>query len=299
VLGLPDPPEDLSLENASDTDEIFRLADDLAWWAMRRGMDPADVVDWVLDQPREAKLPRGSRGLNPTEHHVRSGAQKAADNWIGGLKPSFDPDPLHELAARVSGSGVTHERYLLGAIALCFEKQTVTPVITGPLLARVTGVSEASAGEVLRKWSDTWAYGFFTGVTFSGERGHGRVWAVDPGWIPTSKPKRHLPGCSRSGGRCKCTMAHSAISISAAVEDRSGKVRHFEAWVTSLKSGAAVTSTDVCKALGVTRAVSTRLLKAAEGSILKTGTFEGGRVRKRGPDGKYRYVSQGQTWFTA
>jgi hypothetical protein len=44
----------------------------------------------------------------------------------------------------------------------------------------------------------------------------------------------------------------------------------------------------------VTRHAATQLLEAAEGTLLKTGTFEGGRVFQPGGG----YVKQGKTWFT-
>jgi hypothetical protein len=64
--------------------------------------------------------------------------------------------------------------------------------------------------------------------------------------------------------------------------------------VPSLKPGASLTVTDVCKALGVTRHAATKLLEAAEGTLLKQGTFPGGRVLQPGRG----YVRRGKTWFT-
>ncbi len=290
--------------DASDTDDVYRLAYDLAAWGLRnRECTEDDAVDWVLGHPHAEKLPRGSRGsLNPTKHHITNGAKKAVakyDPTIRG-KGSYDPDPLHELAARIAGSGVTHERYLLAVISLCFKNETYTPVVTGTLLSELVGVNESSACDVLRIWSETLAYGFFTGrPTFDGETGHGRVWSVNVGWLPTSKPK-HLPGCNRSKARCQCPgMSQTALAIIAAAKDSWGKVRHFESWLATLKSGTGVSITDVCVNTGMTRYEAKKQLEAAEGTLLKTGTFAGGRVRRRGADGKFRWVNQGQTWFVA
>jgi hypothetical protein len=300
MLKLPDPPDDLLLENAGNTDEIFHLAFKLAAWALREGMPGSEVVDWVLGQPRDGQLPRGSHArLNPTRHHVKSGAARAVENFIPGLRPAFDPVPLHELAARVSGSGVTHEKYLLGVIALCFKYETLTPVITGPLLAQMTGVADQVAGKVLRKWSDTLAYGFFTGVSYDGERGHGRVWSVDPAWVPASKPS-HEPGCNRARGRCRCSgVSQNGLSIYAAAKDRSPKVRQFADWVSGLKAQTPLTVTDVARELGVTRHEATKLLKEQQGKLLVDGTWPGGRVRKRDSSGNFRWTRQGRTWYTA
>lgn len=287
------------LRDAIDTDEIYTLAYQLAAWGLRAGeCDEYNAVDWVLGQPHEAKLPRGSRGtLNPTAHHVTKGASRAVEQYVPGVRPDFDPEPVHALAARIEGSGVTHERYLLAVVSLCFEYQTLTPVVTGPLLARLAGVSEPVAGKVLAKWGTTLAYGFFTGVSYDGVVGHGRVWTVDPGWVPTSKPK-HEPGCPR-GKRCRCRVSQSGLSIFSAEKDRSPKVRQFDAWVASLGSDSRVTVTDTCKATGMTRAEATRQLQAAEGSALKTGTFSGGRVRRRSASGTWYWTQQPETWFTA
>lgn len=296
--GRPKP----DLCDACDTDDVYRLAYDLAAWGLRNGeCDEYTAVDWVLNHPHEAKLPRGSHArLNPTEHHIRSGAAVAVEKFTPGLRPAFNPDALHELAARIAGSGVTHERYLLGVIALCFEYETLAPVVTGTNLARVVGVAKQNASEVLRKWSTTLAYGFFLDrPSFDGQHGHGRVWPVNVGWVPTSKPK-HEPGCNRAKGRCKCpAVSQNGLPIFAAAKDRSPKVRQFEEWVTSLKPDTAVTVTDVCVATGATRYAATKQLEAAEGTLLKVGTYAGGRVRKRGADGKPRWVRQGRTWFVA
>lgn len=294
---LPDPPEDLSLEGACDTDEVYDLAFKLAAWALRDGMDPGDVVDWVLDQPREGQLPRGSHArLNPTKHHVLSGATNAVDQYVPGLRPLFDPDPLHELAARIAGSGVTHEKYLLGVVALCFKYETLTPVVTGPLLALATGVGERVAGKVLSKWSATLAYGFFTNVTYDGVRGHGRIWTVDSDWVPASKPT-HEPGCNRAVDRCGCRkQGHLYLQLRKIDDPKCDK---FQRWVTGLKPGTGITTTDVCAASGVTRHAASKILRAAEGSLVKEGTFKGGQVRKRGSDGVYRWTRQGETWFVA
>ncbi len=287
---------------ATDTDEVYMLAFKLAAWGLRNGeCTEFDAVEWVLSHPHDAKLPRGSSGkLNPTKHHIVKGAGNAADSFIPGLRTgSFDPEPLHELAARIGGSGVTHERYLLGVVALCHKFSTFTPVITGPLLAEVVGVNPSNAGEVLRKWSQTLAFGLFTKVTYDGERGHGRVWSVDVGWVPTSKPK-HLEGCNRSRDRCRCPgLSQNGVSIFAAVKIDPPKCDSFEVWVSGLKSGTPVSVTDTCKNTGLTRHAATKALKAAEGSLLKTGTYAGGRVRRRRSDGKFSWVRQGETWFVA
>lgn len=291
------PPDDLDLHNACNTDEIYALAYRLAAWALREGMDPGDVVDWVLDQPRELRLPRGSRGrLNPTRHHVKQGAARAVEQFIPGLSNGFDPDPLHELAARISGSGVTHERYLLGVIALCLKYETLTPVVTGPNLSEVVGVSKSSATDVLRMWGSTLAYGFFSGVSYDGAAGHGRVWTVNPDWTPASKPV-HSKGCPR-GKRCSCGVANTLTYHSQLRKIGKAKCDSFEAWLQGLKPGSGVTVTDACKATGLTRYAALTRLRAAEGSLLQVGTFAGGRVRKRGPGGKWTWVNQGETWFT-
>lgn len=291
--GSPDPKPDLG--DASDTDEIYSLAYMLAAWGLRHGeCDEHSAIDWVLDHPHEAQLPRGSRArLNPTKHHITSGARKAVEAYDPRARKAFEHEPLHALAARVSGSGVTHERYLLGAIALCFKYETLTPVITGPMLAEAVGVSKQNATEVLRKWNRTLAYGFFTNVSYDGERGHGRIWTVDPEWMPTSKPQ-HDPGCNRSRARCRC-VSQNGLPIFAAAKDRSPKVRQFAEWVSTLKPRTPLTVTSVAKELGITRAAATKLLREHQGTALNEGTFRG-RVRRRGADGKARWVS-GETWF--
>lgn len=293
MFGRPKP----DLCDACDTDDIYRLAYDLAVWGLRNGeCDEYTAVDWVLAHPHEAKLPRGSHArLNPTRHHVVSGAKRAVEKFDPEVRPQFDREPLHELAARVAGSGVTHERYLLGVIALCFKYETLTPAITGPLLAEVVGVSKQNASEVLRKWGDTLAYGFFTGMTYDGERGHGRIWTVNPTWTPTSKPK-HDPGCNRSRARCRC-VSQNGLPIFAAAKDRSPKVRQFAEWVSTLKPRTPLTVTSVARELGVTRAAATKLLREHQGTLLDEGTFRG-RIRQRGPDGGARWVS-GERWFVA
>jgi hypothetical protein len=295
---LPDPKPDLG--DASDTDEIYDLAYRLAGWGLRKGeCDEHSAVDWVLDHPHEAKLPRGSHArLNPTRHHIRKGAERAAEQYVPGLRgTAFDPEPLHALAARVSGSGVTHERYLLGAVALCFKYETLTPVITGPLLAQVVGVHEQAAYKVLREWSDTLARGFFTAISYDGERGHGRTWTVDPGWIPASKPK-HEPGCNRAKSRCQCPrLSQNGIPIFTAEKDSYTKVRQFVEWVATLKPRTALTVTSVARELGITRAAATKLLRTHQGTILDEGTFQG-RIRQRDNDGRAQWVSS-ERWFVA
>jgi hypothetical protein len=287
---------------AGDTDELYMLAYKLAAWGLRNGeCNEVDAVDWVLGHPHDEKLPRGSSGkLNPTKHHIVKGAGNAADDFIPGLRSfAFDPEPLHELAARIEGSGVTHERYLLGAVALCHKFSTFTPVITGPLLAEVVGVNPSNAGEVLNKWSRTMAYGFFTAVRYDGERGHGRIWTVDTGWVPASKPK-HLEGCNRSRDRCLCPgLSQNGVSIFAAVKIDTAKCDSFDGWVAGLKSGTPVTVTDVCRAVGLTRHAAAARLREAQGTLLKTGTYSGGWVRRRGSDGVFRRIRQGETWFVA
>lgn len=287
------PPEDYELAGALDTDDIYRRAYCLAGWGLRNGeCDEYDAVDWVLDHPHEGRLPRGSSGrLNPTAHHIRKGAEAAVENYIPGLGKAFDPEPLHELAARISGSGVTHERYLLGVIALCHKYETFTPVVTGPLLAGVVGVGAASAGAVLRKWGDTLAYGFFSGrPSYDGVPGHGRIWPVDVDWTPVSKPK-HLPGCNRAKGRCQCPgMSQSAISIFAAVKDRYGEVRQ---WLDSLKWKQGVTVTDACKALGVTRAEAEKILRSEEGRTFSGVSEPSTRQTRKG------IVRTPRTWLVA
>lgn len=277
------PPDDYDLALADDTDDIYRRAYCLAGWGLRTGAcSEYDAVDWVFSHAHEERLPRGSSGrLNPTAHHIRKGAEAAVDNYVPGAGKHFDPEPLQDLAARISGSGVTHEKYLLGVIALCFKYETLTPVVTGPLLAQVVGVSRASAGEVLRKWSNTLAYGFFADrPSYDGERGHGRIWPVNVDWTPTSKPK-HEPGCNRARGRCNCLeLSQSAISIfTAAVKDRSGIVRQ---WLDSLTWKQQVTVSDVCKALGLTRAEATKLLRSEQGLTFEDQPTEASTRRVRG-----------------
>lgn len=273
------PPDEYALTNATSTDEIYQLAYCLAGWGLRNGMSEAEVVDWVTDQPREAALPRGSSGrLNPTRHHVESGAKAAVDNYdpnIGGAS-NWSPEPLHELAARVSGSGTRHERYLLGAIALCHKLQTNTPVITGPMLSEVVGVNEAAAGKVLRSWATNLADGFFTDVTYDGVRGHGRVWHIDVDWLPVGK-LTHEPGCNRSKSRCQCRKT-VYLSLTAA-KDRYTKVRQTQAWLDSLKWQQPVTATDACKALGLTRAAAAKLLESEQGRTFCANPSEAGTRR--------------------
>jgi hypothetical protein len=177
-------------------------------------------------------------------------------------------------------------------VALTFKYETLTPVITGPNLSDATGVSRTPADAVLRTWAKTLAYGFFIGIKFDGVRGHGRVWTVNPDWIPASKPK-HEPGCNRSKDRCKC-VANSSTYHSQLRRIDTTKCDRFAEWITALKPGSGVTVTEVCRALTVTRHQATQLLKAAEGALLKTGTFEGGPVFRPGRG----YVKQGKTWFT-
>jgi hypothetical protein len=296
---LPDPKPDL--EDATNTDEVYALAYKLTAWGLRNGeCDEYDALDWALSHPHEAKLPRGSKGRpNPTAYHIGSGVRNAVESYDPERVGAFDPEPVHALAARVSGSGVTHERYLLGVLALCFEYKTLTPVVTGPNLARVVGVAEPTAGEVIREWSRTHAYGFFTDISYDGVGGHGRVWTVDPGWEPVSKPK-HRPGCNRSKARCSCPgLSQSALSIFTAVKDRSAKVRQFEKWVADQKPRTPITVSDVCRMTGLSRKAATDLLRSHQGGgLLDEGTWPGGRRRRR-ENGKWRWVNQGETWFVA
>ncbi|MCP2626503.1 hypothetical protein NLB33_27035 [Mycolicibacterium smegmatis] len=289
------------LTDASDTDEVYRLAYKLAAWGLRNGeCDEYDAVEWVLGHAHETQLPRGSSGrLNPTEHHITKGAEKAVELYVPGLRNEFDPEPLHGLAARVSGSGVTHEKYLLGAIALCHRYQTFTPVITGRLLAEAAGVTKSAADQVISTWSKTKAYGFFTKVTYDGQRGHGRVWTVDPGWVPVSKPK-HEPGCNRSASRCRCPgLSQSAVPIFSAVKDRYREVRQFEEWVATLKPRSPLTVTAVAKQLNITRYAATKLLREQQGKLLDEFTYQGGLTWRRDAAGVRRRSRQGETWFVA
>lgn len=218
----------------------------------------------------------------------------------------FDPEPLHDLAERVSGSGAAHERYLLGTIALCHSYQTFTPVITGPLLAGAVGVADAVAGRVLSDWSVTLAHGFFTGVSYDGKRGHGRVWTVNPGWEPVAKPK-HLPGCNRARSRCRCfeDCRESGYLSLTAVKDRSPKARQpprdtsaeFAMWLGTMERRAPLTVADVARQLGVTRAAATKLLRAQQGNLLDDCTYPGGAARKRTEDGRFVLVRKPETWF--
>lgn len=302
----PDKP---CLTDAGDTDEVYNLAYDLAAWGLRNDeCAEYDAVDWVLGHPHDSELPRGSSGrLNPTLHHITKGAEAAVKRFDPGMRRGqFDPAPLHALAERISGAGVTHERYLLGVIALCHRYETLTPVITGPLLSDVVGVNTASAGRVLNDWSTTLAYGFFTGVSYDGERGHGRVWTVDPDWEPVSRPK-HEPGCNRSKARCRCfdNCRKGADLSFAAVNDRYAKVRQpgrdttseFAAWLETLPRRTPITTGDVAKQLGVTRAAAAKLLRAQQGDLLDEGTYPGGMTRKRKSDGSIAFTRRGETWF--
>jgi hypothetical protein len=207
----------------------------------------------------------------------------------------FDPEPLHELAARISGSGVTHEKYLLGAIALCFKHETMTPVITGPSLAEVVGVHEQAAYKVLREWSRTKAFGFFTHVSYDGQRGHGRVWTVDPDWVPTSRPK-HLPGCNRARARCRCPgLSQKGIPIFSAEKDSYTEMRQqFAEWVATLKPRTPLDVTEVARHLGITRYAATKLLREQEGKLLLDGTYPGGWAYRHG-----RRTRIAETWFVA
>lgn len=299
-----------SLEDATNTDEVYDLAYRLAAWGLRNGeCDEYSAVDWVLEHPHEDKLPRGSRGaLNPTRHHITKGAERAVAQYVPGLRTRrFDPELLHELAARISGSGVTHEKYLLGAIALCLKHETLTPVITGPSLAEVVGVHEQAAYKVLREWSNTLAWGFFTDVSYDGKRGHGRVWTVDPEWLPRSRPKHQL-GCNRSKSRCRCPgLSQNGIPIFTAEKDSYTKVRQaardtraeFAEWLKTLKTRTPLDVTTVARQLGITRHAATKLLREQQGDLLDYGTYPGGFVWKRDPDGKRVRIHKGETWFVA
>lgn len=294
----PEPKPDLL--DAADTDEIYSLAFRLAAWGLRHGeCDEANAEEWVLGHTHEDKLPRGSRRrLQSTERHVRKGAEHAAGKFIPGLAlREFDHDRLHDLAARVAGSKCRDERYLLGAIALGHRYRTTTPVITGPLLAEVVGVNDATAGRVLKRWSDTLGCGFFTGVKYDGERGHGRVWAIDSDWQP---PQRsiHAPGCNRSRSRCSCRKIGDLSLAGLSKIDRP-KCDTLDAWLSTLQDRAPVTVTDVCRRLGWTRAVATAELENAMGRTLDTATRPAGRARKRGPNGNWYSCRQGRTWFVA
>lgn len=48
---------------------------------------------------------------------------------------------------------------------------------------------------------------------------------------------------------------------------------------------------------GLTRYAATKQLKAHAGGLLQVGTYEGGWVRRRGKDGVFRRIRQGETWF--
>lgn len=267
------------------------MAYELAAWGLRNGeCDEDDAVDWVLGHPHEPALPRGSSGrLNPTKHHITKGVESAVEKYEPWMHQTatFEPEPLHQLAARIEGSGVKHERYLLGAVALCFRFQTLTPVITGPLLADAVGVADPVAGRVLKEWSDSLAYGFFTGVSYDGERGHGRVWTVNTDWVPVSKPK-HRPGCNRSKARCRCpgALSQNRLSIFTAAKDRSPKVRQPEAefrdWVVDLPLGAKLTVTDVAAKLGVTRHKARTLLDDHRDELFGGASFPGD-IRTKSP----------------
>ncbi|MBS1692274.1 MAG: hypothetical protein JST91_08635 [Actinobacteria bacterium] len=210
----PQPPKELDLRSAVDNEEIFLLAGKLARWALRNGVvDAGGVEEWLVSQPREDRLPRRSTGrLQATERPVRNAGKGTAEWWDPSARPEFDPEPLHALASRIAGSGVTHEKYLLGVIALCHRYETLTPTVTGRNLAEVVGVVWTTANDVLRTWSKTLAYGFFTGKTYDGVKSHGRVWTVDPEWVPVSKPK-HAKGCNRARDRCSCGLSQNTLHI--------------------------------------------------------------------------------------
>jgi hypothetical protein len=303
------PPRDKpDLGDANDTDEVYRLAYELAAWGLRNGeCDEFGAFDWVMGHAHDLELPRGSSGrLNPTQHHIAKGAEAAVEKYEPrAYKPEFDPEPLHALAGRISGFGVVSERYLLGAIALCHRYRTLTPVITGPLLAGTVGVADAVAGRVLSEWSNTLAYGFFTGVSYDGERGHGRVWTVDPGWVPVSKPT-HLPSCNRAKARCRCfsgcrktgdlSLQLQKIDHPKCDNSRDTAVE-FTRWLETLERRNPLVVGDVAKQLGVTRAAATKLLRAQQGNLLDEFTYPGGIKRKRTADGKFLMVRSGETWF--
>lgn len=284
MTGLPDHAKP-SLEGAGTTDEIYDLAYRLAAWGLRNGeCDKHSAADWVLGHPHEAKLPRGStERLQSTERHITKGAEEAARKYDPSKhrRRKFDPEPLHELAARVSGSGVKHERYYLGAIALCHRLETYTPAITGPMLAEVVGVSVKCATRVLLEWNRTLGYGFFTGVRYDGIPRHGRVWSVALDWQPTDG--KHETGCPR-GKRCNCRKK-GYLSLQAEQIDNP-KRDTFEEWVSALKPRTSLTVTEVCRKLTLTRAAATELLRSHQGGLLDDETHPGSGT-------------QGRTWFVA
>lgn len=298
------------LFQAGDTDEIHSLANRLAWWGIENGeCGPDDAVDWVLCHPRPDMLPRGSDGRpNKTEHHVKSGARIAAENWDETKrrrKPDFNPACLEPLESRIAGSGVARERYLLAVLKLCRDHETVTPTVTGPSLADAAGVASPVASRVLKDWSGTLADGFFTSVSYDGEKGHARIWAVNLDWSPAPRFK-HEPGCNRSKARCGCRK--KGYLYLQRCRDRSPKVRQFEKHVTSLSPGDAVTIKDVCRHMSAAGCAMTtyeakQALVSEQGNLLASGTYPGGRVRKRviEPDGtrRSRVVNLPETWFRA
>lgn len=288
-----EPPEEYDLTQASDTDDVNRLAAGLAAWALRQGMHPDTVVDWVLEQPREVKLPRGTHGLNATAHHVRKGAEYAVDTFDpAAARPTYDAAPIEALRKRIKASGLKQEPYLLGVTNLCDKYETVTPVITGANLAEASGKGKRGADKVVAEWARTFAYGLFTGVRHDGVRGHGRVWTVNVEWEPIA-PTTHEKGCRR-GDRCTCAKsAQNSVSILTADKIDALKRARFERWLQGLPAGSPVTVADCRKATGLTAHKAGQRLRDAEGTLLKEGTWEGGWVRKNG-----RRVRQGETWFT-
>ncbi len=285
-----EPPDEYLLTEASCTEDIYRLAYCLAGWALRNGMPEWEVLDWVLDQPRELTLPRGSSGKpNRTEHHVKSGAKNAIEKFDPGLLGgSWDPEPLQELAARVEGSGAKHERYLLAAIALGLRYRTNTPVITGPLLAELAGVTKAAASRVIGLWADDLAGGLFTQVTFDGITGHGRVWTLDTSWKPLPK-LIHAPGCNRARARCSC---RTSVDLSfTAAKDRYTNQRQ---WLDGLQWKSLVTARDAAKELGLTLAAAEKLLRSEEGK-----TFDVGHVKAARRTARNGVVRTPRKWVVA
>ena len=285
------PPEGYGLTSAYDTDEIFKQALRLAGWAMRNGMPEHEVLDWVLEQPREEILQRGSRS-DKTAHHVTQGVKLAIESFDPNVAAGsdFDPEMLHELASRIAGSGTKHERYLLGVVALCHKYRTFTPVITGVNLGEVVGTSRQAAADVLRAWSKSRADGFFTKVTYDGTPGHGRVWWVDVDWQPVGLPV-HEPGCNRAKSRCKCRktlyLSDSAVKIGKAKCDT-------QEWLNSLEWQQPVTAAEAATALGLTKAAAAKLLDSERGKTFESAVVEAGT--RRTATGVTRTP---RTWFVA
>lgn len=272
------------LFDASDTDEVNLLAYKLTAWGLRNGeCTEHTAVDWLLEQPRPETLPRGSRGIHQnTLHHVRLGARKAVEKYDPTIKAyNFDAALINKLRECVAGSGCMDERYLLGALDLCDKYQTYAPVITGPLLAQVTGVSVQAAGKVLSRWRGTMAHGFFSEKSYDGQRGHGTVFSVNLDWLPVMKFK-HLPGCNRAKARCDCLSQSSrSIFVATKIDKPNCDTEHaFRELVETGKPRDEFTIESVTTALAITRAAASKLLRKYQDCYFSGSSIPADRRRR-------------------